>query len=432
LLNNRIISFKTNYIQTKVQLKMDNIETIQEQHSAGPIAIGFDYQFYLFMYLLLELTQGQEIGFEVKDDIHIDKADGTTVQFQAKHTVLKNAKGKFKNLTNLDSDLWKSLSNWTEFINADPEILDYISNNSFTLITNKGENNNLFLNALKIFKLDKDIDKVIIILDNLKQETTNDEIKGYVKNILKLGKKKLKTFLSNLQIETNTDDIINKIKVRILEKVNQQKFVDPIYDALYSNLQIDKYSKIEAGEKFVVTFDEYISKYGRCFQIAWVEKPLPKRNFPVLLNDDLESQIFIKQLLDIGEIQSGSKHIRNYTTQMLKALNNFSYWVDEHFVSPTELDNFRENSKLIWDNEFKATYRQIERRLNAGESFESLEDDIKDLGIRLVEYLRRQDLIIDGFPSLGIELSNGHYYALSDELKIGWHYDWENKYTTSK
>lgn len=411
---------------------MNDLETIQEQHSAGPIAIGFDYQFYLFMYLLLELTQGQEIGFEVKDDIHIDKPDGTTVQFQAKHTILKKANGSFKNLTNLDSDLWKSLSNWTKFINAEPEVLDYLSKNSFSLITNKGENHNRFKNALETFKLDNDIDKVITILNDLKQETTNDEIKGYIRNLLTLGKRKLKVFLSNLQIETNTDDIINKIKGRIFEKVNQQKFVDPIFDTLYSNLQIDKYSKIEAGEEFVVTFDDYSSKYGRCFQIAWVEKPLPKRNFPVLLNDNLESQIFIKQLLDIGEIQSGSKHIRDYTTQMLKALNNFSYWVDEHYVSPTELDNFRENSKLIWDNEFKATYRQIERRLNAGESLEVLEDEIKDLGIRLVEQLRRQDLIIDGFPSLGIELSNGHYYALSDELKIGWHYDWENKYTTSK
>ena len=146
---------------------MNDLETIQEKHTAGPIAIGFDYQFYLFMYLLLELTQGQEIGFEVKDDIHIDKADGTTVQFQAKHTVLKNAKGKFKNLTNLDNDLWKSLSNWTEFINSETEVLDYLLNNSFSLITNKGENNNIFTNALKIFKLDNDIDKVITLLHAL-------------------------------------------------------------------------------------------------------------------------------------------------------------------------------------------------------------------------------------------------------------------------
>ena len=30
------------------------------------------------MFLSLELLQGQKIGFEVKDDIHIDKHDGTT------------------------------------------------------------------------------------------------------------------------------------------------------------------------------------------------------------------------------------------------------------------------------------------------------------------------------------------------------------------
>jgi hypothetical protein len=29
---------------------MAEVKPIQEQHTAGPIAMGFDYQFYYFMY----------------------------------------------------------------------------------------------------------------------------------------------------------------------------------------------------------------------------------------------------------------------------------------------------------------------------------------------------------------------------------------------
>ncbi len=65
---------------------MVETKAIQEQHTAGPIAIAFDYQFYYFMFLALKLRNGQKIGFEIKDDVHIEREDGTTILYQAKHT----------------------------------------------------------------------------------------------------------------------------------------------------------------------------------------------------------------------------------------------------------------------------------------------------------------------------------------------------------
>ncbi len=128
---------------------MTKANKTQEQHTAGPIAIGFDYQLYLFMNLALELGPGEKIGFEVKDDIHIDKADGTTILYQAKHTVQQDSN---KNLTTLDSDLWKTLSNWVDFIKSNKENSNFLEKHSFILTTNKSENNNSFLIALLLFK----------------------------------------------------------------------------------------------------------------------------------------------------------------------------------------------------------------------------------------------------------------------------------------
>lgn len=403
-----------------------------EEHTAGPIAIGFDYQFYLFMFLALKLKHGQKIGFEVKDDIHIDLPDGATILLQAKHTIQQNIGGDLQNLTTLDTDLWKTLSNWANRIKADKTKADFLNNHSFILVTNKGENKNDFIDALSLFRLNSDIEAIIKSIKAIENQTQDKVLKKYIKNVDSLGKRKLKSFLLKLTIETNVDGIIEKISNRLIEVYRDAKIAEAIFEKLYSNLQKAKYLDIKGKNKFEISFDDFTNKFGRCFKIASEEKPLPKRSFPILLpdEDDLENQLFIRQLLDIGEVQSGSSDIRDYTTKMLVFLRHFTYWSDEeNFILLTDAEDFKRNSIQIWKNKFKAKYRQIENQINSGTSINDLEDEIKKLGIELVDYIREQNLTIQGFSPLGIEFSNGHFYALSDNLEIGWHLDWKNKYT---
>lgn len=141
----------------------------------------------------------------------------------------------------------------------------------------------------------------------------------------------------------------------------------------------------------------------------------------------MEEQTFVKQLLDIGEITSGDSQIIEYTTQMLQAMNHLADWTEKNLILPTEMDEFQKEAILKWRNEFKAKYRQIKRQISSGSSIEDLEMDIQNLGVQLIDFLRKENLAI-AEDTLGIELSNGHYYALSDKPEIGWHYDWEQKY----
>ena len=189
---------------------MAEIKSVQEQHSAGAQSIGFDYQFYYFMFLALDLKMGQKIGFEVKDDVHIDKEDGTTILFQAKHSTLKNTNGATQNLTTLDSDLWKTLSNWIDFIKADKSKSEFIIKHSFILVTNKNDNNNDFINSTSHFKTDNNVDNVLEKLKDLKDKTQDETIKQYIQNVISLGKNRLKQFLHKLNIETGVDGIIEK------------------------------------------------------------------------------------------------------------------------------------------------------------------------------------------------------------------------------
>jgi len=406
----------------------NSLNSQQQQHTAGAQSIGFDYQFYYFMFLALDLKLGQKIGFEVKDDIHIDKEDGNSILFQSKHTILKTANGTPQNLTTLDVDLWKTLSNWSVFITADTTT-GFLDKHSFVLVTNKSENNNDFISSLNQFKADQDIDNILTKINELKSKTQDNTLKEYFKNVTSLGKRRLKIFFTKLTVETEVDEIIQKIKNRILENIRQENLVDAIFDSLCSNLQIAKYTDIKDRNKFEISCEDFNKKFGKCFKVATELRPLPKRDFPILLPENLENQAFIKQLLDIGDIQSGSDDIRNFTTQMLKFLNHFTYWSEEeNFILLTDAEDFKNNSIRIWTNEFRSKYRQITNQINSGKAINDLEDDIKQLGAELVDFIRRQDLSINGYSPLGIEFSNGHYYALSDNLEIGWHFDWKNKY----
>ncbi|NOQ75250.1 MAG: hypothetical protein GQ574_24775 [Crocinitomix sp.] len=400
-------------------------KNILDQHTAGPQSVGYDYQFYYFMFLSLTLTQGQKIGFEVKDDIHIDRQDGITLLFQAKHTIQKDSKGNIQNLTTSDIDLWKTLNNWSAFIKSDKNFLD---THEFILVTNKNVNNNSFIDALEIFIVDNDIDKILATLNEIKKDTSDSSLKSYLKSVISLGKRKLRTFLEKLKLETDTNSIEIKIKNKIHEIVRQDNLVEPVFEKLSANLLLAKYTDIKTRNKFEISYDDFNSKFGKCFEVAFQEKPLPKRNLPVTLPEDPEDQIFIKQLIDVGEIEQGSKDIITYTTQMLKFLNDFSFWSDENFLLPTEIGEFNKNSVTVWHNEFKSKYRTITNKIRGGSTLANLEDEIKILATSLIDELRKQNLSIEGFYSLGISHSNGHFYALSDKLDIGWHFDWKNKY----
>ncbi|MCK7590074.1 hypothetical protein M0G43_05785 [Subsaxibacter sp. CAU 1640] len=405
------------------------MKSIQEQHSAGPIAVGFDYQFYYFMLMALELRHGEKVGFEVKDDVHIDKEDGTTLLYQTKHTTLKNADGTSQNLTTMDLDMWKTLSNWASFINEAASKIDFLKKHSFILITNKNENNNKFMESLATFKKDLKTNAVIDTISSIENKTTDTSLKKYCANIRKIGSRALKLFFQKLTIETDTDNIIGKIKERLFICYRDEHIVETVYNSLYSNLQSSKYLEITAGKKFEVTFEDFSNKFARCFKTSTEIKKLPLREFPILIPENPEEQIFIKQLIDIGEIHKGSEDVIEYTTLMLQFLKNFTYWSDdENFILLSEADEFKKDSITRWKNEFKSKYRAIEEKIKAGSNIVDLDDEIKHLSLGIVDYIRKLDLRIGDYMPLGINFSNGHYYLLSNDLEIGWHYDWKNKY----
>lgn len=401
---------------------------INNEHTAGPQLIGFDYQFYYFMYLILDLNPGEKIGFEVLDDIHIELVNGSIELLQTKHTVQKTPKGEIVNLSERDSDLWKTISNWILFLNNSEDKDEYLNKTFFKLVTNKSINNNTFFeNIIKLQRNEIKIKAFSDYIKNLHSNTVSDGVKSQIASLKKLDNKTKSKFINQIQIISEPENIINLVKKRIYKLIRKEERVDDVYNSLLSNMQLDKYLTIIDRKEFKISYEDFSRRYGNCFDFAYEKTVLPKRELNLIFPNDLKSQTFIKQLIDIGEtFENDSEDILRYTTAMLKTFNSLNDWKDNGDILSTQIIAFDEDAIFIWNRIFKDRYRDYKSKINNGEI---LHDEIliKQIAIDCMSEVRREKLKLKN-DELNEELSNGQFYILSNEPRIGWHIDWEKKY----
>lgn len=400
---------------------------INNEHTAGPQLIGFDYQFYYFMYLILDLNSGEKIGFEVLDDIHIELANGNIELLQTKHTVQKTPKGEIVNLTERDSDLWKTISNWILFLNNSADKDEYLNKTVFKLVTNKSINNTFFNNIIKFQRKQIKIKEFSDYIKNLHSNTDSLDIKRQIESLKKLNEKKKSKFLNQIQIISEPENIINLIKKRIYKFIRKEERVEDVYNSLFSNMQLDKYLTIIDRKKFEISCEDFSRRYGNCFDFAYEKTVLPKRELNLIYPKDLKSQTFIKQLVDIGEtFESDSDDILRYTTAMLKTFNSLNDWKENGDILSTQIIALDDDGIFIWNRIFKERYRDYKSKIESGEISHD-ETLIKQIAIECISEVRKEKLKLKN-DELNEELSNGQFYILSNEPKIGWHIDWEKKY----
>lgn len=407
---------------------MDWVEKVAKQLSfadktgAHDSSIGFDYQYYYFLYRLLNLKTGQAVGLEVKDDVHTDINTDFQLLFQLKHTVKTTVSGTAIALSELDSDLWKTLHNWAKVISDEVEDrkdvaaqLAFVRKTEFHLVTNKSEStSNIFLGLVKQFKSGKVVfKKVKQHLEDLLAKSADKNIKGYISAVLSLSDKVLKEFTQQIFVELGEDDVIGLVKRAIHEKFIDESKLDAVFARLDSNLRKDNFIAIKKGERVIIKFDEFMKRYRHVFTDARSNK-LSLPLFTPVLPDDIFAQTFIQRLLDINDLQHGdTESAVEYTIQKMRIARYFEQWVQSGELVIDEIDALHDEVILRWKNEFRGAFKNCVS-LN----------DVVDKALEILKELRRQHFKIAA-SDLSLELSNGELYHLSDKSEIGWHRDWE-------
>lgn len=394
---------------------MGSSKTHADQTSADNTSIGFDYQYYYFLLKLLKMGKGESVGLEVKDDVHTDLSNNTQLLIQLKHTVQQNANGTPINLTNFDSDLWKTLSNWSKVITDINTVrgekknqLTFIEKTEFMLASNKSSGGDV-----KFYSICENPKSAKIELEKLKLLTKDASIQEYIQDLIQLDNEVLEAFIPKIHFNLDVDNIIDRCKDAIREKYIPPTVVESLFGQIDSQIRQDNFYAIKAGIKIIVTFEQFEIKCRRLFSIARSPDLKPVKYYGALPST-LEDQKFIKQLIDIDDVKvADADEIAQYTRYMFGVKTNLAIWQQSGELTAEEVREFSDEAKLRWQNQFKATHKK-----NASPD---------ELAREVLGEMRKQQLSF-GSQSMGTEFSNGEFYRLSDIPEIGWHNAWMDKY----
>ena len=395
-----------------------------DKTSAEDKSIGFDFQYYYFLNRLLQLKRGETLGLEVMDDVHCDLSNDRQILVQLKFTTQKKKGGEAKNLTSLDKDFWKTISNWAKVItdeNADrkekAEQLKFAKKSDFLLCSNKSDNSgNVVLNTIRAFqKSECTHSELQASLSDLKGTTKDKAVSKYMEDVLDLSQEVSEALFTNIAFDLGCSTIVADCKEKILGFMVPSDRVDDVFHSLDSQLRTDNFDLVASKRKIIITYDDFLKKYQVHFDKARNGKLVVRKNFSE--PKEIGEQLFIKQLIDIGDVSAeDTDFILKLLYNQLLAKTNLQEWVKEGVVSSIDADDLEENALATWENIHRKTFRSLCEG-----------DDINHFAQSVLDEVRSEKLSI-AEQEMNIRFSNGEFYDLCEEKKIGWRNDWKEKY----
>lgn len=396
------------------------MNNFQNSVRADDIQIGFEYQKLAFLYELVSMDEGQEVGYEVKDDVHLRFRNGYYKLIQTKHSVNVSCVNKASNLTEMDKDLWKTLSNWCNMIYDGQRI----NETSFYLTTNKAIGpRNVFFKKLDEYQMGKiEFKKFKDYLSKLHEKTEDDKLKEYIKVFMDF--EVLEILLKKIYVLPDEDDFIKKIKLRIAkDKVNDNR-VDIVFSELYTNLNLDMYERVKNRQEILYTYEEFYEKFGKCWEKGRLELLPIDISEEFDLEADIEkiitepgNSVFLKQMNDINFIYDEDE-IYSYAHAMLSLINLFRFWEKNNLILIKEKNNYFKDAIDQWKVYFK------EMRIGIKSEDEEI---INNAAVKLLISIQKIMMKINS-QDLSSELSQGTFYYLSNIPQIGWRIDWKERY----
>lgn len=411
----------------------------QSKRSAAHVFAAFEYQWnYFVLQLLGIIDDSTTVSSERLDDV--DKQTGESITlYQIKHSVQKNANGETINLSNRDTDLWKTISIWMKLIDEQPDMLN---SHKFVLVTNKAISENAFVKALEKFGANQSIDELKSALISIqesergnkdKTDTTKKKSVDISEIITELlGKLYLSQFCARISVSETSDllkkEIKNLMATRFALRNNR---IEWVYDQLMTKLRDDSVKNIENGEPVSYAGTIFKEQYQSVIDIGR-QKIHFRTDYDLNeFNGNPRDLLFMKQLFVIGDTREENvDEIAERTLCWLCFNNNLHEHWDDNVIVPDDVKQLTQNVSSAW----RRCHNSKHRRLSPN----CTEIELCEAGCDTVDEMRKERFSLAETP-LEQFLSEGciYYYSNSPtniipELPlIGWHRDWEDKFKKS-
>lgn len=387
--------------------------------SAAPSAAGYLYQARLALALCLKYVNvdaSVEVGIERLDDVSFE-LNGTALELlQAKHHIDRVA-----NLTDKSVDLWKTLRVWSEATAQDPTLP---ARTRLALVTTGSAPDSSaasMLRPARAYPIGKARDPkgAAVLLEAVAEAGGNQELKAAYAAFLTLGPTMRISLLSSIEILDN-QPLVTDLGETI---ENDLRMLAPRGQAAIARERLE-------GWWWPRVCKALIAHPAGSISVLEVEAKLDdirdglKRD--ALVADqghvdpstdeiaDYEGRPFVRQLKVVG---IGGNRIEYAKRDYYRAFTQRSKWVREHLVFDGEIAKY----ELALIEEWQPRFEQMCDKLGDRETTDA---ERRHVGQELYSWVEANAR----FPFRMVSqrfLTVGSYHMLANDLRVGWHPDFE-------
>jgi hypothetical protein len=387
-------------------------QTVHTYNAAASI-LGYLYQVRVALLWALQQAKIGEftVSLETLDDVAFE-ANGIPLSvIQTKHSIVKKA-----NLTDTSADLWKTLRVWIVG-NASGEVP---TDTSLFLITTSSITECTAAQALCAYAPTRNIPKACSRLAQAASSSSNDSLQDVFAAFLALSQTDQEKLLHRVVVipdEGNVAEILFKIESELhWMTLHHQKTAVELLEGWWFKRVVHELVNDGVG----------ISRSELEAQISEIQESLKPDHLPI--DDAIEKlMVALDQLPEFSGrnfyrqvelVGAGKNRILNAINSYQKAFAQRSQWTRDELLFDTDISKYESTLKTEWS-------------LRRDQICDELGDSPADHAMAKAgrEVLKwAEDLVLPIRPNVAAQwVCRGSLHMLADELKIGWHPNFEDR-----
>ena len=393
----------------------------KSKYDATPSLLGFLYQTRFALLLGLRRNDlGAIVSIEKIDDVafHKDIGSGSYLPNdlrQMKHHITKKGGLGDKSL-----DIWKTLRVWIDAIQTKQVVL---GNTEFFLVTTSKTTKRHAVRFLLSEPTIRDSEKARETLETAGANSSDNDVAETHASLMKLSKKMRQQFFRAIHLVDDSQDvqqlrqqIENEVRLATTSK-HRETFTD-LLEGWWFRVVVDHLMQPNGIGIFVRQIEEQVGELREQFKRENLPDELFDAPVPNSKKPEDDPRQFVKQL---SLIDVSDKRVRSAQEDHFKAFEQRSKWIRKDLLGIEELQKLESRLTNEWRRRFDIMLE--------GAREDSEDDELVQSGKALYQWI---ELDAPNNPLLFVRpefrspyMTRGSYHMLSDQLRIGWHPNYE-------
>jgi hypothetical protein len=374
--------------------------------------LGYIYQIRFALYLSLkklsDLADPEQfnVSIEKLDDIAFDSDGSPEELLQTKFH------GDEGNLNDRSPDIWKTIRIWVESIKSGEISL---GNVMLSLVTTQAVAEESLASLLGVGPK-RDIDEALKIMSGICEESNQTNEKGY-KAFKSMSVAERNSLLSAIYVVGKSEDLL-KIREN-MKPVARQSVPVQAADAFLDRIEgswfkwvVEALSKTPTGVINLGVLQELVENIRPEYALTNLPAEYVDA-LPDAMDVDKDMRIFVKQM---RLFNAPKKLIELAISNYYRAFEQRNKWAGDGLLNPGEISAF--------DRKLFETWYEQQAFMEMQETLDT-EEAKRAYSAKLYQYCQQQGVVPIRPDFVEEYLSKGSYHLLSDDLKIGWHPEFE-------